>query len=351
MKYYQFLLLCLLFIQIINAHGIHHHDDEEEGEEHDHEHEEDEEQYAAWVTILGIVGIIACSFIGTILPVIYSKKSIFKESSLFFSCVKLFGTGVILSTAFIHMIIPSDQILTSEYTNKLFNEKYTSFAGVFAILGIVITHVVQVYTIKQYLETDLSNPENVYHEKNSKTISIADVDGCVEEQHGILHLMENKEKQTISYLLEIGISLHSILIGIAFGMTRDKELIVLMVALMFHQFFEGISLSSVFVEAHFKHAISIIVMIITYSCTLPIGGIIGLLIRSSVESTNSAYLTIQGIIDAVAGGILVYDDTVNILSRHCNSDRFKASSLGRKNIQLICFYLGILTLAIIGIWA
>ncbi|OUM57233.1 hypothetical protein PIROE2DRAFT_32885, partial [Piromyces sp. E2] len=303
--------------------------------------------YAAWVTLIGVAIIIVCSFIGTILPIIFVKN-------ILFGCVKLFGTGIILSTAFIHMIVPADQILTSEFTYKLFNEKYTSFAGVFAIIGIVITHFVQVY-ISHYIRNENDNhshnKKNIYHEKNSKTEAVATVDGCAEEQHGILHLMENKEKQIVCYLLEIGISLHSVLIGVAYGMTRDKELIPLMIALTFHQFFEGISLSSVFVEAHFKRSLAIIIMIITYTCTLPIGAIIGLIIRSAVESTDSVYLTLQGIIDAVAGGILVYDVVVNILSRHCNLSLFRNSTLGVKNIQLIAFYLGLIAMAIIGIWA
>ncbi|OUM61135.1 hypothetical protein PIROE2DRAFT_45564 [Piromyces sp. E2] len=356
-----------MFTQLIWAHGIHHHHDEEE-EEHEHEHElegvqehvlehaheHEEKEYPIGVTYAGIAAVLLCSFIGTILPIIFKKKSYFREDTLLFSAVKLFGTGVILSVAFIHMIIPADQILTSEYTSEIFNEKYTSFAAVFTILGIILTHGIQTYTSHFLYKNANLNPNSVeerYHKENNKSTHVSTVDGCAEEQHGIMHLMENKEKQLICYLLEIGISIHSVLIGIAFGMTNNEEIIVLMIALMFHQFFEGVSLSSVFIEAHFKRNKAIITMIIVYSLTLPIGAIIGVLIRSSVESTNVAYLTSQGIIDAIAGGILIYDDLVNILSRHCNSKLFRKSSLGRKNVQLLAFYCGIAVMAIIGIWA
>jgi len=199
--------------------------------------------------------------------------------------------------------------------------------------------------------SDITNSKNIWHSRNSKTETVAAVDGCVEEQHGLLHLIESKEKQMVSYLLEIGISIHSILIGIAFGMTKDSELIALMIALMFHQFFEGVSLSSVFIEAHFKRNTAIIIMIVVYSLTLPIGAFIGVLIRNAIESTDRLYLTLQGIIDAVAGGILVYDGLVNILSRHCSSSLFKNSSILKKNIQLLAFYIGITVMAVIGIWA
>jgi len=385
MKFYQFLFYVFVFTQLIWAHGIHHHD-EEEGEEHDHENElegadhdhEHEKEYPLSFSLAGIAIILLCSFLGTILPIVFKNKSFFREDTLLFNCIKLFGTGVILSVAFIHMVIPAGQILASEYTYEFFSS-YTSFAGVFAILGIILTHIIQVYT-SHFLYKNSDNhghlnskssessvsisvdstdskgngeitEEKMWHKKNSKTERISTVDGCVEEQHGLLHLMENKEKQIICYLLEIGISLHSILIGIAFGMTNDEELLVLMVALIFHQFFEGVSLSSVFIEAHFKRSRAIIIMVIVYSLTLPIGGIIGILIRSAIESTDKAYLTTQGIIDAVAGGILVYDDLVNILSRHCNSKLFKKGSIMRKNIQLFTFYCGIAVMAVIGIWA
>eukprot|EP00833_Pecoramyces_ruminatium_P017331 jgi/Orpsp1_1/1191363/evm.model.d7180000085173.1 len=366
MKYYQFLFYIFMCIQLIWAHGIHHHDgeEEEEGEEHDHDHEH-EKEYPIGYSILGIGAVLLCSFLGTVLPIIFRNKPFFREDALFFNSIKLFGTGVILAVAFIHMVIPAGQILASEYTYEFFSS-YSSFAGVFAILGIIITHIIQIYTShflfnnnsdsEKHLHKKSSDSvtvdcditeEKVYHKKNSKTEPVAAVDGCVEEQHGLLHLMENKEKQIICYLLEIGISLHSILIGVAFGMTNDEELIVLMIALIFHQFFEGVSLSSVFIEAHFKRSTAIIIMVIVYSLTLPIGGFIGILIRSAIQSTDKAYLTTQGIIDAVAGGILVYDDLVNILSRHCNSELFKGGSIMGKNIQLFSFYCGIAVMAII----
>ncbi|KAG4098255.1 Zinc/iron permease [Neocallimastix lanati (nom. inval.)] len=380
MKYYQFLFFMDLFSQLVWTHGIHHNHEEGEEDVHEHEHEREHEGkiYPMSANIGGILAILYCSFLGTILPIIFKKKYSLKEDSLIFSCIKLLGTGVILAVAFIHMIIPAGQILTSEYTYEIFNEKYISFTGVFVIFGIILTHIIQIYTshylyknsghnlhdyssensVSLSVDSDSNKNENgdiseerIYHNKNNKKIYVSAVDGCAEEQHGLLHMMENKEKQIICYLLEIGISIHSVLIGIAFGMTNNEELLPLMVALVFHQFFEGVSLSSVFIEARFKRSVAITTMIIIYTLTLPFGAVIGLLIRNAIESTDKVYLTSQGIIDAIAGGILIYDDLVNILSRHCNSELFRKGSLLRKNTQLFCFYCGIAIMAVIGIWA
>ncbi|KAG4087555.1 Zip-domain-containing protein [Neocallimastix lanati (nom. inval.)] len=398
---YKYLLLLLYIIQLVASHGIDHL---EEDEDHDHDHEEEEEEereYGIYVTIIGIVSVLICSLIGTVLPVLLKNKSFFKEDTILFGSVKLFGTGVILGVAFIHMLSPANELLTSKYTYELFNEKYTSFAGAFAIIGILITHFVQVYAshfledkhnhdhlhvhsssecsnkvlkhekseIIKLEEGDITNNEDSYssdetardskdsntngkqwHEKNNKVSLVPAVDNCAANQHEILHLMERKERQLVCYLLEIGISFHSVLIGIAFGL-ESHGLVVLMIALMFHQFFEGVSLSSVFIEAHFKHIGSIIFMIILYSCTMPFGGVIGLILRSSLEPTSKIYITLQGIIDSMAAGVLIYDILVNILSRHCTSCTWKNTNLIGKNIQLFSFYIGLFIIALIGVWA
>lgn len=399
-----FLLNLFLLIQLVASHGIGHLENEDDDGEHEHEHEHEEREYGINVTFLGIFAVLVCSLIGTILPIIFRNKSYFREDTITFGSVKLFGTGVILGVAFIHMLSPANELLTSQYTFKLFNESYTSFSGVFAIIGILITHFVQVYashflrgnhkhdhlhahsekdcnnkslkqqkseiinleegidlsTCNKYPSENLSKSSNdsdetnvigkEWHEKNNKVSIVSAADDCASNQHEILHMLERKERQLVCYLLEMGISLHSILIGIAFGL-ETHGLIVLMIALMFHQFFEGVSLSSVFIEAHFKHLRSIIFMIIIYSLTLPIGSIFGVILRSSLEETSKTYITIQGIIDSLAAGILIYDILVNILSRHCSSCNWKNTSLSGKNIQLLFFYFGLFVIALIGIWA
>jgi len=397
-SFYKYLLLIFLILQTVVSHGIGHMDEDDDDHDHEHEHEheeEDEKEYGIHVTIIGIIAVLICSFLGTVLPVLLKKKSFFKEDTILFGSVKLFGTGVILGVAFIHMLSPANELLTSKYTYALFNEKYTSFSGIFAIAGILITHLIQVYashfledvhghdhihvhntsdckglkheksdiikleegdiTKCESISSDETKRENVseskeWHERNNKVSLVPAVDDCAANQHEILHLLERKEKQIVCYLLEIGISLHSVLIGVAFGL-ESHGLIVLMIALMFHQFFEGVSLSSVFIEAHFKRISATLLMIILYSCTMPLGGVIGLILRSSLEPTSKVYITLQGIIDSIAAGILIYDILVNILARHCTSCNWKKTRFIGKNIQLFSFYLGLFIIAIIGIWA
>ena len=73
-----------------------------------------------------------------------------------------------------------------------------------------------------------------------------------------------------AYLLELGIASHSIIIGIALGVARD-EFISLFIALVFHQFFEGIALSAVVMEAQMKKTAVLMMVIFCkyfFTCSL-----------------------------------------------------------------------------------
>lgn len=54
----------------------------------------------------------------------------------------------------------------------------------------------------------------------------------------------SKSRTFTTVLLEMGIMLHSILIGLALGLAPEDELPVLLIAISFHQFFEGFAISS-----------------------------------------------------------------------------------------------------------
>jgi zinc transporter 1/2/3 len=53
--------------------------------------------------------------------------------------------------------------------------------------------------------------------------------------HGGAFLEDDAHKHVGTYILELGISMHSILIGLALGTTSNDEFITLLIALVFHQ--------------------------------------------------------------------------------------------------------------------
>jgi zinc transporter 1/2/3 len=58
----------------------------------------------------------------------------------------------------------------------------------------------------------------------------------------------------------------------------------------------------------------------------------------------------QGILDALAAGILTYDGLVNIIQPHLKSKGFRRSSQLGRWVQFLSLWLGASAMAILGRW-
>ncbi|KAL9267054.1 Zinc transporter 8-like protein [Drosera capensis] len=87
-------------------------------------------------------------------------------------------------------------------------------------------------------------------------------------------------------VLELGIMVHSVIIGIALGASQSLWTIKpLMAELVFHQFFEGMGLGGCITQAKFESK-AMAIMAFFFSLTTPLGVAIGIGI-SNVYSENS----------------------------------------------------------------
>jgi len=317
------------------------------------------------VIILGVAIIFLFSFTGTVLPILLKKKKYLKIDTVSFGSLKIFGVGIIVGVAFIHMLIPGDQLLISENSPYFFREEHPHFCGALVIIGVTFAHLIQVLT-SHILQT-----RNI-KKKATKSVNIS---GDVEEMPGIpsaLDITESKprnvsanemiylevrefddevdkrEKQFVFYLVELSVVIHSILIGFAFGLTSVDKIIPLTFALLFHQFFEGMAISTIFLEAKFTRIKPYLVMIAIYTLTLPLGAFIGIIVRESFNDDDPIAVGFQGSIVTIAAGILIYDSLANILAHHTNSKIWNTMSIGKKAVQMFCFYLGLFVISLIN---
>ncbi len=169
-------------------------------------------------------------------------------------------------------------------------------------------------------------------------------------QINILHEDSVNLKKLITvYILELGIAIHSIMIGITMGTNNDEgSFISLLIALIFHQFFEGIALGASISKAKILNIQKIIMMILFYSLTTPFGIAIGLLINNTYNTNSNESLLIQGIFDALSGGILIYMALIHLIIEDFNNNEINFNiKIGMFLFLLIGF--GITSL--IAVWA
>jgi hypothetical protein len=118
------------------------------------------------------------------------------------------------------------------------------------------------------------------------------------------------------YILEAAIAVHSVIIGFGFGVLDPVETLkkaaALITAFSFHQFFEGIGLSTT-IMSMLKHQQDRSITVsfgLIFSLTFPFGAIIGIY---NVSDTYESLL-LQGFANAFAGGILLYTSLVEMIS-------------------------------------
>ncbi|KAF3584047.1 hypothetical protein F2Q69_00025904 [Brassica cretica] len=115
-------------------------------------------------------------------------------------------------------------------------------------------------------------------------------------------------------VLEVGIIVHSVVIGISLGASQNPDTAkALFAALMFHQCFEGLGLGGCIAQGKFN-CMSITIMSIFFSVTTPIGIAVGMGIANSYNESSQTALIVQGVLNAASAGILIYMSLVDFLA-------------------------------------
>lgn len=100
-------------------------------------------------------------------------------------------------------------------------------------------------------------------------------------------------------LLEGGILFHSIFVGMTISITTEG-FIVLLVAIVFHQMFEGLGLGSRIAEVPYKsRSWRPWILVIAFGTTAPIGQAIGLATRNTYDPDSAFGLVLVGVFNAM----------------------------------------------------
>lgn len=336
--------------------------------------------------ISSIFVIFAVSAAATIFPVLsrsYPKLRIPESAYLF---ARYFGSGVILATAFVHLLDPAyDEIGPDTCVGMTGNWAKYPFAaaivlatvyGVFLLDLSSLVYVERRYGISsdrndnnvkdlvtgKYLSQhdgskNPGDPEDPEEPKDVKDLKDTEDYGNeqTDETGSVLSSgsLRSFQSQFAAFMiLEFGIIFHSIMIGLNLGTTGD-EFRNLYIVLVFHQTFEGLGIGARMSAIPFPQGKRWIpyAFALAYGLSTPVATAIGLGVRTTYMSSSYTANVVAGVLDAISAGILIYTALIELLARDFILNDRRTKNPRQLLYIVTCHLLGTGIMTLLAKWA
>ncbi|KAJ4850711.1 hypothetical protein Tsubulata_005619 [Turnera subulata] len=319
--------------------------------------------------IVALVSILTAGAIGVCLPVVGKSIPALRPEKEIFFVIKAFAAGVILATGFIHVLPDAMERLTSPCLSEDPWGKFP-FSGFVAMVSAIGCLMIDCFATSFYSNTHLKKEaaSAVHGDSNKVDAENATHEGHHDEGHAHLHVHGSHghshgpvvdgsgsdqlllRHRILTQVLELGIVVHSVIIGISLGASESPSTVrPLVAAITFHQFFEGLGLGGCISQAKFK-ASTAIYMVIFFSLTTPIGIAIGMGIASGYNEDSPRALIVQGLLDSASAGILIYLALVDLLAADFMNPKVQNSGVLQLGVN-VALLLGAGFMSLLAKWA
>ncbi|KAI0427150.1 hypothetical protein F5Y09DRAFT_333561 [Xylaria sp. FL1042] len=228
---------------------------------------------------IGLVfAMLATSFVGVALP-IFLEPSLPKKFQCVFTLLKQFGTGVVISTALIHLFTHASLMFANECLGEL---QYEAASASIVLAGLFIAFLVEQIS------------HRVARKYCSRTSNAAADD--------VVSVM----------VLEAGIIFHSLLVGLTLVVAGDSVFITLFAVIVFHQVFEGIALGTRIASAPTLSTPKKLLMASAFALVTPVGMAIGIGVLHTFNGNDPRTVIAIGSLDALSAGILLWVGVVEM---------------------------------------
>ncbi|RDW94844.1 hypothetical protein BP5796_00607 [Coleophoma crateriformis] len=351
------------------------------------------------------------SMLGALLPIAAARSRRMHVPPVAFFIAKYFGSGVIIATAFIHLLAPANDNLSSPCLTGAITQ-YSWVEGI-VLMTIFVMFFIELmaarYDVFGSHSHDLESADpsrdlmrNAEKEENSDPShsSLEDTN-----QNGITraptlgsdieagpskvsltrprsgvpgreddlsyppggqdHLAHSKHHEddteadyfaaqmTAIFILEFGVIFHSVFIGLTLAVT-GAEFTVLYIVLVFHQTFEGLGLGSRLATADWPRSKWWLpwTLATAYGFTTPIAIAIGLGVRTTFMPGSQRTMIINGVFDSISAGILIYTGLVELMAHEFMfNQEMRRSSIKMMLSAFFCMCVGAGLMALLGKWA
>lgn len=348
--------------------------------------------------IIWFVSSLACCF-----PILAKRFPGLRIPQTFFFLVRHFGTGVLIATAFVHLLPTAFLSLGNPCLGDFWTVKFPAMPGAISLGAIFLVTII----------------EMVFHPSRRCTSGIDDISGGIQlEQsaeeahvehpnpirdmapprgrtgslgHGLNRLQTREESveedeqdnpqsdietnrkdgsslvkvKTLSpeqrtrkermqcVMLELGILFHSVFIGMALSVAIGDDFVVLLIAIAFHQTFEGLALGSrVAAVTWGNKKYQPWLMAAAYGLTTPLGQAIGIATHTLYSPDSETGLIVTGVMNAISAGLLTFASLVELMSEDFLSDDSWKILRGKKRVfACLLVFFGAFCMSLVGAWA
>jgi len=359
----------------------------------------DESQFN--LRIASIFVILVGSALGAIAPILLARSRTMRVPKLAFFIAKYFGSGVIISTAWMHLLSPAHEALSNPCLGNILPD-YDWAMGI-GLMTVMVMFLIELIvsrfdwgfasahshdhghgSTEAYDQSRTPNVppaddlESALTDKkvagagapNAGRFSDSRIPGLPDDvsyppggQDHLGHQREHVEgvesnaefaaQMTGLFILEFGVIFHSIFIGLTLAISDN--FVILFIVLVFHQTFEGLGLGSRLATATWpadRRRWMPYLLGALYSITTPLAIGIGLGVRSSLRTESATMLLVNGIFDAISGGILMYTGLVELLAHEFMfNPQMRNAGLRMQLFAYACVAAGVALMALLAKWA
>lgn len=315
-----------------------------------------------------IFAILAGDFIGVYAPLIVKKWFSDHMDGVIVTLFRQFGTGVILSTALVHLLTHAQLM----FENNCITLHYESTATSIAMAGIFIAFIIE-FLMSKWLQSRVdklktasglpasseeegrsSEDEKARTNSNGESEDGHAHESHANESHHHHHLDATAKQDKVAVaLLEAGIIFHSVLIGITLVITPDQDgtFMTLFIVILFHQIFEGVALGSRIAELRMVSIWTKLAMGAGFAVTTPVGMAIGTGVLNQFNGNDPSTIIALGTLDSLSAGVLLWVGLIEMLCHDWLHGNLLNAGWLKVGVGMFGLVAGMVLMSFLGNWA
>ncbi|EHK17593.1 uncharacterized protein TRIVIDRAFT_43455 [Trichoderma virens Gv29-8] len=316
--------------------------------------------------------IMAAATFGAFAPILLARQQKMHVPKFTFFICKYVGTGVIIATAWMHLLDPAVDNLSDPCLAPRLGDY--PWALCISLMTVMVMFFVELLAARIGEDDDEHSHSLGSDSDSDPSLGKGGVLRGPDPKHipglpddvsyppgGEDHLAHGHEHDdndshgglagqlTAIFILEFGVVFHSVFIGLTLGTTED--LVVLLVVLVFHQMFEGLGLGSRLATAPWpkdKQWMPYLLGFI-FAIATPIGTAAGIGARPNNANTQKL---VNGIFDSISAGILMYTGLVELLAHEFMfNPHMRKAPLKIQLFAFGCVAVGVAIMSLLAKWA